>query len=310
MVVPIIVTFGLSTFVYSIFIPVLDAASDFDMGALDKFTIAYIHSDTTKLPLSAIMVNYPTAISIISAIKYITLALAILTLICIVIRKLVNRTHLNSFEIFLLAIIAMHIVYSVPRIYIGNIVVVTILYLSGLCCIAYLSQLSKYLRIWSFAMLFVVLICTASYYCVLDYHSFIDSDEHQFNSYKYPVSWYLRSSGGYPAVSDEYTKNFFVLNSHTYYIGNVTPPPIDRVTTQIIQRQIMILPAEDALTLVKLSEGSLDKKYFIINNRLNSMSLKEWRIIKSWIYSKDLINSNKKVNKIYSVPLLDVYTSF
>lgn len=67
------------------------------------------------------------------------------------------------------------------------------------------------------------------------------------------------------------------------------------------------MPTEDAQVLVQLSEGTLDTKYYILNQKLTGMSLQNWVIIKSWRYSNEEINNNDQINKIYDVPLLSVY---
>jgi hypothetical protein len=135
-------------------------------------------------------------------------------------------------------------------------------------------------------------------------NNFINSDEYQFNSYKIPTDWFLNANDGRLVISDEYTKDFFILN---LLEKNIKDGNTDSKYNRII-KNTKIMSIEDTLSLLQLSEKPLDKKNFVLNNRLNRMSLQNWIIIKSWNYSMDRINSNKKINKIYSTPLLSIYS--
>ncbi len=299
-----IIEFGLSQFFYNIFIPSLKSVSEFDISATDKFTISYVNPDLANISLSPIMMHYPLFISLISAIKYCILSFTILIFIYLIAKKIIIRTPINHNDVFLIAFILMMVIYSIPRFQIGSSII-TLLYLPGIFCLALLSQYSKELKIWTYLAIIVIIICTLSYYFVMENNNYMNSDQYQFESYKIPENWFNNVNMGYLAVSDELTKNFFILNSVTDNPDDISAIP----KREKKNLNIKILSQEDALIITKFSEESLNAKYFILNNRLNRMSLQNWRIIKSWNLSKERINSNKMINKIYSTPLLSVYFS-
>lgn len=297
-----IVELGLSKFFYGVFIPTLQAAQDFEMGSLDKFLITYINPEFSTDALSPIMVSYPAIIPVISGIKYLLLIITIL-IFCITVTNTISKEKsLDRASLLILAVLLMYGFYSIPRLMIGNIVV-TFLWLPGILCIARLSGMSKKLKVWAFAVLFVILACTLFYYCAMDNGSYIDRDDYQCSSYKAPVHWFLETNSGDLAVSDELTNNFFILYSLQYSIAHsATSPNYDAIA-----QKHKIMPRDDAPVLVQLSEGTLGTKYYILNQKSNRMSLQNWIIVRSWRYFDEGINSNNQINKVYEVPLLSVY---
>lgn len=297
-----VVELGLSKFVYGVFIPTLQAAQDLEMSGLDKFLIAYINPELSTTPLSPIMVSYPATISVISGIKYLFLAITILIFCIVTTNTIFKEKSLDRTSLFILAVLLMQGLYAIPRLAIGGIVV-TSLWLPGVLCVALFSGMSKKFRVWAFIVLFVILICTPLYYCTMDSGGYIDRDDYQFTSYKAPVHWFFKTNGGDLAVSDELTNDFFILHSLQYSIAHGVSSP----DYNAIAQKHKIMPTEDAQVLVQLSEGTLDTKYYILNQRSTCMSLQNWIIIKSWRYSKESINCNDQINKIYEVPLLSIY---
>ncbi len=217
-------------------------------------------------------------------------------------KTIFNKKSLGDMSLFLLGILAMQGFYAISRFMIGGIVV-TYLWLPGVFCIAQLSQMSKKFRLGAFVVLSVILVCTLLYYCTLESSNHIDRDEYQFDSYTAPVQWFLEVNNGDLAVSDELTKNFFILKSFKDSIGHRTFGLAYYARSQ----QYRILPTEDAQVLVQLSKGTLEKKYYVLNQKWSGMSLQNWIIVKSWSYSNEQINGNDQINKIYDVPLLSIY---
>ena len=298
-----IVEMGLSKFVYGVFIPTLQAAQDLEMSGLDKFLIAYINPEISATPLSPIMVSYPAIISVISGIKYLFLAITILIFCIVTTNTIFKEKSLDRTSLFILAVLLMQGLFAIPRLAIGGIVVTTLLWFPGMLCVARFSGMSKKFRVWALIVLSVILICTSLYYCTMDSGGYIDRDEDQFTSYKAPVHWFFKTSNSDLAVSDELTNDFFILYSLKYSIAHGASGP----DYDAIAQRHKIMPTEDARVLVQLSEGTLDTKYYILNQKLDSMSLQNWIIIKSWRYSKESINCNDQINKIYEVPLLSIY---
>jgi hypothetical protein len=297
-----VVELGLSKFVYGVFIPTLQAAQDFEMSSLDKFVVAYINPELSATPLSPIMVSYPATISVISGIKYFFLVATILIFCIVVANSILKEKSLDRTSLFVLAVLLMQGLFVAPRLMIGG-GFVTALWLPGVLCVALFSGLSKKFRVWSVVVLSVILICTPLYYCTMDNSGYIDRDDYQFTSYKAPVYWFFKTNNGDLAVSDELTNDFFILHSLKYSIAYGASGS----DYNAIAQKHKIMPTEDARVLVQLSEGTLDTKYYILNQRSTRMSLQNWIIIKSWSYSKESINCNDQIHKIYEVPLLSIY---
>ncbi len=297
-----IVELGLSKFVYGVFIPTLQAAQDLEMSGLDKFLIAYINPELSTTPLSPIMVSYPATISVISGIKYLFIVATVLIFCIVITNTIVKEKSLDRTSLLVLTVLLMQGLYVVPRLMIGGSFA-TALWLPGVLCVALFSGMSKRFRVWAVVVLSVILICTPLYYCTMDSGGYIDRDEYQFTSYKAPVHWFFKTNNGDLAVSDELTNDFFILHSLKYSIAYGASGS----DYNAIAQKHKIMPTEDAQVLVQLSEGTLDTKYYILNQKLTGMSLQNWVIIKSWRHSNEEINNNDQINKIYDVPLLSVY---
>jgi len=295
-----VAAFGLSNFVYFVFIPTLQ--NTYVLSGLDKFLISYFNPNLSENPLSQIIISYPTAISVISGIKYALLDISSLIFGIIILKTFFKERSLPRTCLFIFAILIMTLIYASMRLLIGGELPI-FLYLPGILCIALFSRMSKKYRALAVATLLVMLVCTPLYYGVMENGGYIDRDDYQFNSYKAPVQWFIEYNNGDLAVSDELTKDLFTLYSLEHSIGDRKPSPLLNNITE----QHKILPTEDATALVQLSEGPLDSKYYILNQRLNRMSLNNWIIIESWEHSEEQINTNNQINKIYDVPFLSIY---
>ena len=139
----------------------------------------------------------------------------------------------------------------------------------------------------------------------MENNNFINHDEYEFGSYKAPAQWFLKTNDGGIVASDELTKNFFIL----YTTTSLRDQKYSSFDCDTISQQYEVLSSESALTLVRLSEGNLNEKYYILNKKSNLMSLDNWVTIKSWRYFKEQIDGNDRVNKIYDVSLLATYYS-
>jgi hypothetical protein len=296
-----VIVFGLSNFVYVVFIPNFLTAEG--LSSLDKFVISYFNPNSTASSLSSIMIHYPSSVSIIGIIKYGILAIIILIFCIVILKTIFKEKSLSPIYLFTFAYFLTDGIYAFIRIGIGGGLLFW--YESGIFCIALFFRMSKKFRVWAFVALLVILLSIPIYYNIMDDSGFIDRDEYQFDSYKTPIQWSIHYNYGNPTESDELTRELFILYSVEYSIHNGDSSPL--VDAYI--RQHRSLSEENALALVQLSNDSLDSKYYILNQRLNSMSLQNWIIIESWKNSNDQINTNNQINKIYDVPLLSIYYS-
>jgi len=297
-----VVELGLSRFVYGVFIPTLQATRNLEVSGLDKFLIAYINPELATNPLSPIMASYPAVISIISGVKYLFLVVTVLIFCIVVTKTIFKEKYLDRTSLFVLAVLLMQGLYTLPRIAIGGMGV-TVLWLPGILCVALFSGMSKKFRVWAVVVLSVILICTSLYYFTMDNGGYIDRDEYRFTSYEEPIHWFFRANSGDLAVSDELTKDFFMLHSLKYSIAHSNTGP----DYNAIAQRYDIMPTEDAQILLKLSEGTLGTNYYILNQRWTHISLDNWIIIEPWRCFEEVINGNDRINKIYEVPLLSIY---
>ena len=292
-----VVQFGFSSFVYKHVIPLFGIHPE--ISGIDKFIFSYINTELIQMELQDIYISYPKIISIISSIKYSLLLITIILFLLILIRKIINRDYINPRDAITSSIILMAIIYSLMRLYIGGIAI-TAIYLPGIFCIMILYRSSNRLKTWATFVILLLLILTPMYYYEKDSHNLINKDTNYFNSIEYPAHWYLnnRYTPSF-AVSDELTKNFFVMYG---YEKNVLAGTHPRTV-----KSVKILRTDDALFLINRANDTVLNKYFIINYNLNSMSLQNWKIIKSWNYLKDDIDKNHGLNKIYYADEVAIY---
>jgi len=222
-----IVELGLSKFVYGVFIPTLQAAQELEISSWDKFLISYFSPDLSTTPLGPFMVSYPAIISVISVIKYSFLIITIL-IFCIVTANVILRKRLlEHTSFFILAVLLMYGLYTIPRFMIGGIVVAA-LWLPGILCVARLLGMSKKFRVWAFISIFIILICSFLYYYTMESNGYIDCDEYQFTSYQAPVHWFIKTNNGDLAVSDELTNDFSFYT--LYSTLSLTAPQVQTMT--------------------------------------------------------------------------------
>lgn len=305
LIILLIIQLGLSKFVYNVFIPTIQATRDIEISGLDKFLIAYLNPDVTTISMGPLMVHYPVLITIISGIKYGFIAITIIFFCVFFLKKTIKENIYYQDFYIVIAVIVMLAIYSIPRSMIGGIIL-TALWLPGILTIAIFFKMPSNYRVWASIVILVLLISTPLYFITLENNSFINREATQINGYKAPVHWFLRYNDGTIAVSDELTKNYFILNSFLY----ITDQPNSEINLQSLSQSYKLLPTEDAQVLARSSDKKIEQKYIILNKKLTILSLQNWIIIKSWNYSKERIMSNKVINQIYDSPLLSIdYTS-
>ncbi|MBP1928345.1 hypothetical protein J2741_000892 [Methanolinea mesophila] len=296
-----IVELGLSKFVYGVFIPTIQSAQELDLSGLDKFLQAYFNSNISSSPINVLLLQFPSIISIISGIKYSIIVLSIALFISYFIFNRIRKTELTFQHLFLLAFIATFLIYMIPRYYIGG-VVITLLWLPGIFCIAHFYRFSNTFKLFATISIVIIAGCVITYYYTMDEYNYINHNDYNTKLYKIPAKWLITYSNENPTVSDELTKNFLIF--YTYKEFGYSKDSLYEIT----QKNGLIL-SKDALSLTQLSNNPTENSYFVLNDKLPQLSLQNWIVIKPWKNYELQIDSNQKINKIYSIPLLSIYYS-
>ncbi len=297
-----LVTFGLNQFVFRTYLPTMESTPQLDFSSMDKFITSYIDPESINTIFSELSISYPKTITLINMIKYGILLLSIFIFCIYFVKKLLISKSFNIVDLLVLTILSTFIIYSGLKYLIDvGASFLTLIYIPAILCLTRIYQISNKQKQWVFFVLIVIFLCTILNYSILYDNNYINKDEFQFSSYKSPVDWYIRTNIDYLAVSDEYTKNFFILNL-------IIKSTNDDTWNSNIYKNIKIIPKQDIPMLLNSSDGPLENRYYILNNRLTEMSLENWIIIKSWSYSENKINGNNKINKIYTAPILSIYS--
>ncbi|MGI6114463.1 MAG: hypothetical protein ACOYEJ_10220, partial [Mahellales bacterium] len=286
----VVVELGLCEFFYKTFLPLIETAETFELSGIQKFILSYFESDKS-LPIEKIYLSYPKAITVISLIKYSLISISIVIfLVCLYNKIIKNTSGVKYLDLVLLAFFLMICVYSLMRLYIGGIVV-TLFFWPGMFSILWLFNHSNRLKSWSIIVVICLLVLSPLYYCENMRHNLINKDDSKFISIDMPAEWcleHLNFSSKPILESDELTKNFCLL-----YLSE------NNISYENAKKYFKIMPVSDALSLVESNNHIVGNKYFIINYKLNAMSLQNWTIIKPWEYSRNSINRNFQMHNIY-----------
>ncbi|NJD53881.1 MAG: hypothetical protein FIB07_13555 [Candidatus Methanoperedens sp.] len=298
-IILIVFNFGLLKFVYDVFIPTILNNQLRDVTAVDKFMLSYVSTESVQTPLSELYISYPGIISIISLIKYSALLVSILAFSIIMLGKLRAKNPINFFDTVVCSIILFAVSYASIRFFLAQFAI-TQIYLPGIVCTIWLYRFSDKFKTWAIFVVLLLMVLVPVYYYENYSNNLIDTDENKYGYIEYSAYWYLektvRSS---IAVSDELTKNFFIMHHEKQ---------VEDINYTKIREHMKILSIDDVVFLLQKSNNS-ESKYFIVNYDLSRMSLQNWKIIRTWKFSKDKINTNPKIKKIYYSGYIEIYLS-
>lgn len=292
------VQFGLSEFVYGSMIPTLKHSQFLELSGIEKLFISYFYS-RNDTGLSDFILSFPLNISLISTVKYAIILFSILFFSFYTFNQIIRKKPINQFDLVTGAFVIMTSIYGIVRLYIGGIII-TLFYTPGILCIAWLYRFSKNYRKWAVFSLVLLLFLVPIYEYSLFDNNLTNKDENKFTYAKNPASWYFEHANNSIAVSDELTKNLFLVNlydkTHAY-------------SDRKIYDSIQLLLSNDVLFLMQKSEPTKEnpKKYYVINYKLNAVSLQNWIIVKSWSHSKNQLEKNPEINKIYETDSVSIF---
>ena len=290
-VILLVAQLGLSQFVYQSFIPTI--MSNVEVTGLEKFIVAYFNKEpaSDQLLISGLLITYPPTIALISIVKYTIIIASITVFLWMLIQKYRTNKELNFLDQLTFSFIIVHFIYGLIRLSIGQIPI-TQLYFPGILCIIWLHRHPNWKKLATLSLL-IILVLNPIYTFSMNEAAPKDNI-HNTEFIKQSSNWYFQhKNNSISPVSDELTRNlfqFYIYDSTTHFD-----------TTSIIKSE------QIAFLLQKPSIQQNQKNYYILNYQSHSMSIQNWRIIKSWKYSEDIINSNKELNRIYNVGELSIY---
>lgn len=284
----VITQLGLSNFIYQTFLPTLK--TELEITTFEKLFISYFQKEplSDQSIISDLLITYTPTITMISLVKYITLLTAIAVYLCHLINKYRLSREISFFDLLTFSLILTYLFYGIVRLNLGDLPINAI-YMPGILCIVrlYTDNIQKFM---SYIYLITLLVLTPAY--TLSINDVAPNQNINYIDYIGQSSdWYFcHKDVNIASTSDEFTRNFYQLyiqqNSNTLYI-------------------IPIIEIEQIASL--LQNTRIQKTYYIINYKSSAMSIQNWQIIKSWTYSKNKINNNDKINKIYNNEYLMIY---
>jgi hypothetical protein len=194
----------------------------------------------------------------------------------------------------------MSIVYSLIRFYLGGIVI-SLFYLPGIICSLWIFRYCKKYRYWSTFVIILLLVLTPTYSYIIFSNNLTNKDISKFDYFNAPSAWYFEHNDGHLAFSDELSKDLIISNMYEISKKNSS------ASFNNYSQSFKILLVDDATSLIKLTNRGDLNNYYIINYRLNRMSLQNWIIIKSWRNYRIQIENNILVNNIYDSGSISIY---
>ena len=264
----------------------------------DNFLSSFLSANNSNL---VIIITYPQIISILGIFKYLIIALFIFGALLFIIIKLKNSRGLGGdINIIFLSIFIAISAYMVAKFVIGQFAIGT-LFIIGIFAIAvvYKNYNNKKIRIMTLIALIAIFAINLSTFAVYNTNGLINADDNNFNYISYTANWYFDYSNGF-LKSDVLTNSFFYLygsENNFYYGKNI----YDYIGT--------LSAYKDIYPLIQLPSPEKTKKqgYYILNNKLNSLELDEWTIVKPWSEYEKNIDNNTNYNKIYDSKDISIF---
>ena len=279
----IIIEMGLTEFVYDNFIYALKSPESFTMSVLDKFLLAYFSTNIKDNIIRDMYIQYPGSINFYGYIKYfILLAFLVLFFISFIYNTNVRYKRETAFVI---SILSSMLIWAAIRLLIGH-VEIGFFYYPAIFSIAWLYRNGGSFKRWATIGVVILLILNPIYHILIYNSNLSNKDIDKFDYINMPLSWCKEETNGAQTKSDELTKNFYLLE----YRSN----------------NFQTFDENDVAFLLNRREHS-PNDLFVINRDLNILNIGNWIQIKPWRISDDILNGNKKINKVLSTDKIFIY---
>ncbi len=169
--------------------------------------------------------------------------------------------------------------------------VVGLIYLPAIFSIIWLFQyhgkIVRKVAIISFCAVFVL---TPMYYAISYESNVVNYDSNRYQNILPIALWSSQiTDENINITSDELTMGYIQLYRSKFSTDNIST----------IQNQISIISSNEVESIEGLSKN-VSKDMIILNTNLNSMSIEQWRILKSWTLTMKVIQINPSYSIIYS----------
>ncbi|AFV24608.1 hypothetical protein Mpsy_2404 [Methanolobus psychrophilus R15] len=288
----LLVQLGLSNFVYSTLVNEFNSTGNY-IGSIEIFLFSFFSSTNNDFILKDIAITYPRIIGLISVMKYIILGFSIVIALALVYNGYNKHKNLEYFSIIFGSFILTSIAYILAKLAFGQFAI-GIIFFPGIISICLIHRLLKAERVFNkVALLMVLAILVLSSYNYASFYDndFINIDDNCFTYVDSSAYWYEKYSSGIGA-SDIQTNNLYYMHMSKKIIQ--TGGSLGQVHSYFtaLDPYTNIYPVNNSI--------SANVDYYILNNRLNTISIEKWIILKPWIHFDDEIETNQNLNKIYT----------
>lgn len=303
----LIVQLGLSNFVYQNVIPEFKYIQN-ALDAIEMYFFSFTSDKTANIPITAIA--YPKLIGIIAIGKYIILSCSILFAIVIIFKRFILSKIFNNISIVFLSFIFMVIGYGIAKLNLGQVQIGAI-FIPGIVSLSIIPRFfngANHLKKLLSIILISLFLLSITYYLLFNNYNLINIDRNEFKYTEPSAEWYWKYSTGV-GVSDIQTNSLFSMyglkniQNKTDVSNNMN----DLFLTLNSYDNIFLFDENNLNSTVNiryyLNKG---ERYYILNKRLNFLSVEQWRTLKPWYYFEQKINDNSGYIKIHTTNDIDI----
>lgn len=298
-----IVLFGLSRFVYEIFVPMIVRFSG-DSGpvipSVEKFTQLWFGGDKAVSALESLLISYPPSITYLNLARYLIIAAALAVVGFSALDRWRHRDPLTRAHLVVFCYAGAIALFMLPRLALGDMPFAAI-FLPGLFALGYLARAETFPTNVTIAAILIVALVTPLTFVEHKRHDITNHDESEFAYMSNVGKWYLEYGEEERLFSDELSRGFILVEG-------LKQEPEQR-TYRGQNYRINAIPHQEAAALVeqRRPEGGYEAQYYMFNYNLNRMSLQNWFIIGSWDNEKRTIEANNNMNNVYDGANIDIY---
>ena len=307
LLVMLIIQLGLSNFVYSFLFPNLQFVLYEDLSAYEKFIAKFLSPDLITNPMSIFLLSKPFSLIYLGLLKYAVVFSSIALCLINLTTNFIHSRKIEPLGIFILSLLVTYSIFTLSRFFLLNQGIMIIYFvLPGIFCLCILYR--ERIRIGYPVRYFIVLsilvllfVAPMSLYVNYDGGA-MNTNLDRYASLQHASKFYYDKDFERIAISDEFTKNFFILTNgqNALDLGAATQFEKDYY-------QYRVMKETEMLGLIKSKYDPFNEVTIIINYNLNTLSMQNWQTLKSWRFFQREIDSNMDINKVYSVSNVCVY---
>jgi len=289
LLVTIIAHLYLHGFVMQVFVPYFADKLGNNITSIDLFLLKYFSQDTGDVILSDLIVSSPQSLVYIGIVKYLLILIVLVLYTSVIAYNLYHRREFLSTELVVISFTSTMAAFAFVRTFIGNNPV-GYAYIPALLAAAGLYKIEsdnirvsvkKKIKVLCLFVAIGLLITSASFAWISVSSSPSTYDKPHYFASKPTAEWH-QSYATTPIESDELTRNLIEL--HTFRNN-----PVDGRRME----------PQDVLFLLNRG-GESSERIYLINYKLDKVTIGGWNSIVSWEKSSEKINSNPQTNRVYN----------